>query len=62
MPGPALAKARSGTIRRTLISVPAHIASSARRLTLHLPRNWPWETAWNSLFHNLFRRHRPLIA
>jgi hypothetical protein len=60
--GPALAKARSGTIRRTLISVPARIASSARRLTLHLPRNWPWETAWNALFHNLFRRHRPLIA
>ncbi len=50
------------TIRRTLISVPARIASSARRLTLHLPRNWPWETAWNALFHNLFRRHRPLIA
>lgn len=60
--GPALAKSRTATIRRTLISVPARIASSARRLTLHLPRDWPWETAWNTLFHNLFRRHRPLIA
>jgi Transposase DDE domain group 1 len=60
--GPALAKSRTATIRRTLISVPARIASSARRLTLHLPRDWPWETAWNTLFDNLFRRHQPLIA
>jgi hypothetical protein len=57
--GPALAKSRTATIRRTLISVPARIASSARRLTLHLPRDWPWETAWNTLFNNLFHRHRP---
>src|SRR6185312_3817455 len=39
--GAALAKARTATIRRTLISVPARIASSARRLTLHLPQDWP---------------------
>lgn len=55
--GPALAKSRTATIRSTLISVPAPIASSARRLTLHLPWAWPWETAWNTLFRNLFRRH-----
>ena len=60
--GPALAKARTATIRRTLVTVPARIASSARRLTLHLPRDWPWETAWNTLFHSLFRRNPPLIA
>lgn len=60
--GPALAKARTATIRRTLITVPARIASSARRLTLHLPRNWPWETAWNTLFNNLFRRYQPIIT
>jgi hypothetical protein len=60
--GPALAASRTATIRRTLISVPARIASSARRLTLHLPRDWPWETAWNMLFDNLFRRNQPLIA
>ena len=53
---------RTATIRRTLITVPARVASSARRLTLHLPRDWPWETAWNTLFDNLFRRHQPLIA
>jgi hypothetical protein len=60
--GPRLAKARTATIRRTLITVPARIASSARRLTLHLPRDWPWEAAWNTLFNNLFRRHQPIVA
>jgi hypothetical protein len=60
--GAALAKSRTATIRRTLISVPARIASSARRLTLHLPRDWPWENAWNTLFHSLFHRNQPLIA
>lgn len=48
--GKALAKATTATIRRTLIVVPARIASSARRLTLHLPRAWPWEPGWNRLF------------
>jgi hypothetical protein len=60
--GPRLAKARTATIRRTLITVPARIASSARRLTLHLPQDWPWETAWNTLFNNLFHRHQPLTT
>jgi hypothetical protein len=58
--GPRLAKARTATIRRTLISVPARIASSARRLTLHLPRGWPWEAAWNMLFNSIFGRNQPL--
>jgi len=48
--GPRLAKATTATIRRTLITVPARVASSARRLTLHLPTAWPWQTAWNQLF------------
>ncbi|MFD4369985.1 IS1380 family transposase, partial [Rhodococcus sp. NPDC058521] len=47
---PKLTKATTGTLRRTLVSVPARIASSARRLTLHLPTDWPWEAAWNTLF------------
>ncbi|MDN5777080.1 MAG: transposase, partial [Humibacillus sp.] len=45
-----LAKATTATIRRTLIHVPARIASSARRLALHLPTAWPWEHAWTKLF------------
>jgi len=36
--------------RVTMIGIPARIASSARRLTLHLPKDWPWETAWTVLF------------
>jgi hypothetical protein len=48
--GPALAKATTPTIRRKLIAVPARIATSARRGTLHLPTGWPWETAWTELF------------
>jgi len=57
-----LAKARTATIRRTLINLPARIASSARRLTLHLPRDWPWETAWKMLFTSTFGRTPPLLA
>jgi hypothetical protein len=48
--GPALAKATSATIRRKLITVPARIAYSARRITLHLPAQWPWATCWRTLF------------
>ena len=50
--GPALARATTATIRRKLIIVPARIASSARRMTLHLPTAWPWETAWSDLFNH----------
>jgi len=48
--GPTLAKATTGTLRRKLVHVPARIAHSARRLTLHLPTGWPWQTAWTDLF------------
>jgi hypothetical protein len=44
------AKARAATIRAQLINVPARIAASGRRLRLHLPRNWPWQTALDQLF------------
>lgn len=43
------AKATTATIRTQLILVPSRIASSARRQTLHLPRDWPWEQAWHNL-------------
>ena len=48
--GTALAKSTTATIRRKLIIVPARIASSARRVTLHLPAAWPWEQSWTELF------------
>lgn len=48
--GAGLSKATTGTIRAKLISVPARVATSARKVILHLPQNWPWETAWTNLF------------
>ena len=47
---PELAKATTATLRRKLITVPARTATSARRITLHLPKAWPWKTAWTALF------------
>ena len=48
--GTQLARATTATVRRKLITVPARLASSARRLTLHLPSDWPWEADWLRLF------------
>ena len=45
-----LARATTATIRRTLIHVPARLARSARRITLHLPDAWPWQDAFDRLF------------
>ena len=50
--GAVLAKATTATIRRKLITVPARIASSGRRIRLHLPKAWPWEAAWSALFEH----------
>jgi hypothetical protein len=44
------ARATTATIRAQLIAVPARLARSARRLRLHLPRDWPWEQAFGRLF------------
>jgi hypothetical protein len=44
------AKATTATIRRQLLTVPARITRSARRLTLRLPASWPWANAWQQLF------------
>lgn len=50
------ARATTATIRAHLINVPARLARSARRLTLHLPQHWPWTPAWESLHTAI---HRP---
>ena len=54
--GLAHARATTSTIRAHLINVPARIARSARRVTLHLPEHWPWEQAWAALHAAV---HRP---
>jgi hypothetical protein len=56
---PALARAATATIRRKLIHVPARIATSARRLRLHLPTNWPWEQAWSALYQVVLPARAP---
>jgi DDE family transposase len=43
------ARATTATIRAHLIHVPARLARSARRATLHLPEQWPWQDAWTDL-------------
>ncbi len=55
------AKATTGTIRAQLISVPGRLARSARRLVLHLPANWPWQTPW-TLMAAAAREGPPLAA
>jgi hypothetical protein len=52
------ARARTGTIRTQLISVPARLARSAHRLTLHLPAHWPWQDGLDELFRHAL--HDPL--
>jgi len=47
---PDLVKATTATVRRKLIHVPARVATSARRITLHLPQHWPWQQPWTHLF------------
>jgi hypothetical protein len=50
--GTDLARATTGTVRRKLINIPARAATSARRVTLHLPAAWPWQHAWTQLFNH----------
>src|SRR3954471_9213856 len=48
-PGHDLAVATTATRGPRVIPVPARVARSARRLTLHLPRRWPWHEHWTRL-------------
>jgi hypothetical protein len=60
--GGRLAKATTATIRRALVTVPARIASSGRRLTLHLPATWPWQQAWTEVFTRACGPPRPATS
>ncbi len=46
----AMPTARWTTLRSRIISIPARIATTARRLVLHLPAHWPWTPGWQSLW------------
>jgi hypothetical protein len=52
------ARATTATIRDHLINVPARMARSARRLTLHLPERWPWGEDFAHLFSTV---HAPPV-
>ena len=58
--GNGLARATTATIRRKLVSIHARIALSTRRITLHLPKHWPWEKPWTALFDQNFSPRTPL--
>ena len=45
-----LGKARTQTVRRTLIQVAARIANQARHWRLHLPQQWPWQHQLATLY------------
>ena len=48
------------TLRRRVFALAGRITRSARRLTLHLPRRWPWETQFSRALARL--RAIPLPA
>ena len=48
------------TLRRRFFSLAGRLTRSARRLTLHLPQRWPWETQFSSVLARL--RAIPLPA
>lgn len=54
--------ARGATLRRHLVNVPARLARPQRRPILHLPRHWPWQPAWITLWHNTIGHSPPLAA
>lgn len=55
---PTLVKATTATIRDAIICVPVRVASSARRLTLHLPTRWHYEQSWITLINRVLRPKR----
>lgn len=44
-----LGRARMATLLRTIVQSPARLASTGRRLVIHLPAHWPWAGAWRRL-------------
>lgn len=46
----AMRTARWATLRTRLINIPARIATTGRRIILHLPTHWPWAPGWQQLW------------
>jgi hypothetical protein len=45
--------ATTKTLRRRFFSLAGRITRKARRLSLHLPQGWPWETQFNGAMARL---------
>ena len=43
-------RARWASLRTRLINIPARVASTSRRLDLHLPTHWPWQAEFENLW------------
>lgn len=56
-----LAKARWASLRLKIIRIVGRIASTSRRLDLHLPIHWPWAENWQAL-HAVATRPPPPAA
>ncbi len=54
--GTTLGKARTATVRRTLITVAARVANQARHWILHLPHAWPWRDQLAALYDTTMPR------
>jgi hypothetical protein len=54
------ARARTGTIRRQLVAVPARLAARARALVWHLPAGWPWAEQMGRLWRATGHRLAPV--
>jgi len=57
-----LAKAEPKRLRQRLFHVAGRIARSGRRITLRLPRSWPWAKALEAAFARLRALPPPLLA
>jgi len=50
------------TLRRRLLCLPGRLTRSARKWTLHLPRDWPWASAFLAILRRLHALPPPLAA
>ena len=48
--GGRFTRAETATVRARIVTVPARLARSGRRLRLHLPRRWRWQLHWQRLW------------
>ena len=47
------------TLRRRVFALAGRITRSARRLTLHLPQHWTWETQFARALVSMIRTYIP---